>query len=88
MEDVRTARPTASRRRCRWTPRRPQAQEFVAEWNALLAPFNMVADERLMRQGAMKLYDHIDEWSGDVKPPFSSRVWEFIKAAAPARKPA
>lgn len=66
-------------------PAGAQAQAFVAEWNALLAPFNFVADER-MRQGAVKLYDHMDEWSADVKPPFSSRVWEFIKSAAPARK--
>ncbi len=61
------------------------AQAFLAEWNALLAPFNMVADER-MRDGAVKLYDHIDEWSGNVKPPFSSAVWAFIKAAATAGK--
>ena len=67
-------------------PAGPQARAFVAEWNALLAPFNMVADARL-KTGAMKLYDHIDEWSGEVKPPFSSRVWEFIKQAA-AFKPA
>ena len=65
-------------------PGSAQAQAFVAEWNALLAPFNMVADER-MRQGAVKLYDRLDEWSGEMKPPFSSRVWEFIKSAAPAR---
>ncbi len=67
-------------------PAGPQAQAFVAEWNALLAPFNMVADERL-KAGAMKLYDRIDEWSDEVKPPFSSRVWAFIKQAT-ASKPA
>lgn len=57
------------------------AQAFLVEWNALLAPFNMVADAK-MRDGAVKLYDNIDEWSGDVKPPFSSGVWAFVKAAA------
>ncbi len=67
-------------------PAEPQAQAFLVEWNTLLAPFNMVADARL-KAGAMKLYDHIDEWSSDVKPPFSSRVWDFIKQAA-ALKPA
>ena len=65
-------------------PQGPQAQAFVAEWNALLAPFNMVADQR-MREGAVGLYDKIDEWKGDMKPPFSSAVWAFIKSAAPSR---
>lgn len=64
-------------------PASAQALGFVAEWRALLAPFANVADST-MWEGATKLYDRIDEWSGDVKPPFSSAVWDFIKRAAAA----
>ncbi len=62
-------------------PASPQAQSFVAEWQGLLAPFISVATPGMLA-GANKLYDRIDEWSGDVQPPFSSRVWAFIKQAA------
>lgn len=64
-------------------PASPAAQAFVAEWRALLAPFAHVASAD-MWEGANKLYDRIDEWSGEVKPPFSSAVWDFIKMAAAA----
>lgn len=67
-------------------PASAAAQAFVAEWQALLAPFTKVADAA-MWEGANKLYDRIDEWSGDVKPPFSSAVWDFIKTASPAGRP-
>ena len=68
-------------------PAGAQAQGFLAEWKALLAPFTAVASPEMMA-GASKLYDHIGEWSGDMKPPFSSAVWEFIKAAGNCGKPA
>jgi len=61
-------------------PASAAAQGFVAEWRALLAPFTAVADS-VMLEGASKLYDRIDEWKGEVEPPFSSEVWAFIKAA-------
>ena len=41
-----------------------------------------------MMAGAGSLYDRMGEWSGDVKPPFTSAVWEFIKAAGNCGKPA
>lgn len=67
-------------------PAGPAAQAFVAEWQALLAPFAQVASSE-MWAGATKLYDRMDEWSGDVKPPFSSAVWDFIKTASAAGRP-
>ncbi len=62
-------------------PASPAAQAFVAEWRALMAPFLREAAPKLA-VGATNLYDHIDEWSGTVEPPFSKQVWEFITAAA------
>ena len=64
-------------------PASPPAQAFVAEWQALLAPFTAVASPEMMA-GATKLYDRMDEWSGDAKPPFASEVWAFIKQATAA----
>ena len=61
-------------------PASPPAQAFVAEWRALLAPFTAVATPAMMA-GASKLYDKMDQWSGEVKPPFSGVVWDFIKRA-------
>ena len=66
-------------------PAGPQAQAFVAEWQALLAPFTAVASPEMM-SGASKLYDRIGEWSGEVTPPFTSAVWDFIKTATAAGK--
>ncbi len=64
-------------------PASAKAKAYLAEWNALLAPFNMAADAR-MKTETVTLYDKIDEWKGDMKPPFSSAVWAFIKTAATA----
>lgn len=68
-------------------PASPPAQAFVAEWKALLAPFTAVATPQMMA-GASKLYDRMDEWSGEVKPPFSGAVWDFIKRAGECGKAA
>jgi DNA-binding transcriptional MerR regulator len=65
-------------------PASDTAQAFLAEWNALLAPFKAVADER-MGKATVALYDRMDEWSGEVSPGFTKGVWEFIKAAATAK---
>jgi DNA-binding transcriptional MerR regulator len=66
-------------------PASEQAQAFLDEWNALLAPFNAVATPE-MKAGAAELYSRMDEWQGEQKPPFSSEVWQFIMAASAARK--
>lgn len=65
-------------------PASPEAQAFYAEWQALLAPFKAVATPA-MAQGVRTMYDKIDEWQGDQKPPFSAAVWAFIKEAGQAR---
>ncbi len=64
-------------------PASARAQAYVAEWNALLKPFNMAADGRMKTQ-TVELYDRMDEWSTDASPGFSKAVWDFIKAAAVA----
>lgn len=62
-------------------PRSEQARAFHAEWNALLAPFRAVATPAMM-QGVGKLYDRMDEWQGEQKPPFSPAVWAFIQSVS------
>lgn len=59
-------------------PASAQARAFFDEWQALLAPFKAVATPAMMR-GVSTMYDHIDRWQGEQKPPFSSQVWDFIK---------
>ncbi len=66
-------------------PASARAQAYLAEWQALLAPFNAAADTR-MKTEAVALYDRMDEWSGEVSPGFTRAVWEFIKAAGAARR--
>jgi DNA-binding transcriptional MerR regulator len=61
-----------------------EAQALLAEWQALLEPFTRVATPEMMA-GAAKLYDRMDEWQGEQKPPFSMAVWQFIQAARKAR---
>lgn len=61
-------------------PVSPAAQAFVAEWNAMIAPFMAVADEA-MKAGAQRIWDDMSNWSGEVSSPISPEVWHFIKAA-------
>ena len=65
-------------------PASPEAQAFVAEWNAMIAPFMAVADDK-MKAGAQRLWDDMSNWSGDVSSPISPAVWTFIKSAMTAR---
>jgi DNA-binding transcriptional MerR regulator len=65
-------------------PESAEAQAFLDEWQALLAPFTAVASPEMMA-GATNLYDRMDEWKGDQQPPFSMKVWQFIQAAGRAR---
>ena len=60
-------------------PASPEARAFYDEWQALLAPFKAIATPAMM-QGVGKMYDNIDQWKGEQKPPFSSEVWAFIKS--------
>jgi DNA-binding transcriptional MerR regulator len=65
-------------------PAGPEAQAYYDEWQKLLAPFKAVATPEMMA-GAASLYNRMDEWKGDRKPPFSMKVWQFIQAAGKAR---
>ncbi|WP_375395474.1 TipAS antibiotic-recognition domain-containing protein [uncultured Sphingomonas sp.] len=66
-------------------PASPAAQAFHDEWQALLEPFTAVATPAMM-QGVSKMYDGIDSWKGEQQPPFSSSVWQFVKAVGEVRK--
>jgi len=68
-------------------PASPQARAFYDEWQALIAPFKAMATPAMM-QGVSKMYDKIDEWKGEQKPPFSSDVWAFIKSVGECGKAA
>ena len=66
-------------------PASAEAQALLDEWKALLKPFTDVATPQMM-QGATSLYNRMDEWRGEHKPPFSKAVWEFVMAAGQARR--
>jgi hypothetical protein len=66
-------------------PESPQALALYDEWQELLAPFTAVATPRMI-EGAKRLYDHMDEWEGDVATPFSSEVFRFMREVAARRK--
>ena len=65
-------------------PKSEQAQAFYDEWQALLAPFKAVATPGMMA-GATNLYNRMDEWQGEQKPPFSMDVWKFIQEVGACR---
>lgn len=66
-------------------PQSAQAKAFYAEWQELLAPFTAMATPAMM-QGVSKMYDGIDQWKGEMQPPFSSDVWAFIKSVGECGK--
>lgn len=66
-------------------PASAKATEFLGEWRALQAPFMREAAPKLAA-GTINLYDHIDDWSGIVEPPFSKAVYEAITAASAAQR--
>ena len=59
-------------------PKSDQARAYYDEWQALLAPFKAVATPNMMA-GATNLYNRMDEWQDQQKPPFSMAVWQFIQ---------
>ncbi len=62
-------------------PKSPAAQAFVAEWRALLAPFNAVATPA-MQAGVARMYEDMPAWQGEANPGFDAEVFAFIRAAA------
>ena len=65
-------------------PTSAEARALHDEWQALLAPFTAVATPGMMA-GAANLYNRMDEWEGEQKPPFSMAVWRFIQEVGAAR---
>lgn len=65
-------------------PASPEARALHDEWQDLLAPFKRLATPAMM-QGVGKMYDNIDAWKGEQKPPFSPTVWAFIKSVNATR---
>lgn len=65
-------------------PKSDEAKAYYDEWQALLAPFKAVATPTMMA-GATSLYNRMDEWQSEQKPPFSMDVWTFIQAVGACR---
>jgi MerR family transcriptional regulator, thiopeptide resistance regulator len=66
-------------------PAGEQAQTFLAEWDALLAPFRAVATPQMM-EGATRFWEQADRYRDQVTMPFSREVMRFIQAACEARR--
>jgi DNA-binding transcriptional MerR regulator len=64
-------------------PASAKARAYLAEWQALLAPFTAVASPEMMA-GTVNFYDRMDEWQGEASPGFDKTVWDFIKAVSAA----
>lgn len=67
-------------------PASDAAQAFVAEWRALLAPFNAVATPA-MQAGVQRMYADMPAWQGEANPGFDAEVFAFIRAAGQAAPP-
>jgi len=65
-------------------PASARAQAFVAEWDALLAPFRAAATPQMMA-GAQSFWEKADVYADKVQMPFSLDVVRFIQAAQQAK---
>jgi DNA-binding transcriptional MerR regulator len=65
-------------------PDSTEAQQFLKQWNDLLAPFLEVADDQ-MKAGANRMWKNMDDWPDGVDSPISKEVWAFITAANSAK---
>jgi MerR family transcriptional regulator, thiopeptide resistance regulator len=67
-------------------PDKAEAQALYEEWQALLAPFTVVATPEMMA-GATRLYERMDEWHDEVpNAPFTPEVFRFIQEIGSRRK--
>lgn len=66
-------------------PATPQAQAFLDEWDALIAPFLAVATPEMMA-GVRNMLDNIEQWDGQVDPGFDAEVYRFHQEASRARE--
>jgi DNA-binding transcriptional MerR regulator len=65
-------------------PASPQAQAFLDEWDALVAPYIAVASPAML-EGMMAMLANIEEWEGNVDADFSAEAYRFHQEAAKAR---
>ncbi len=67
-------------------PASAAAQDLLDEWDALLAPFTALATPA-MQSSVTRMYDDMPNWAeGSPSPGFDPEVWQFIRAAADARR--
>lgn len=67
-------------------PASAEAQAYLAEWNALLAPFKAIATPA-MEASVKAMYDDMPNWQqGSPSPGFDHAVWQFVMAAGAASK--
>jgi DNA-binding transcriptional MerR regulator len=66
-------------------PASPQAQAFLDEWQALIAPYLAVATPEMLR-GVKNLHENIEQWEGEVDYLFDAEVFRFHQDAARARE--
>ncbi len=66
-------------------PASPQAQAFLDEWDALIAPFIALASPEMI-EGVKTLNAHYEEWQGEADPGFSLEAYRFHVAASQARE--
>jgi DNA-binding transcriptional MerR regulator len=66
-------------------PASPQAQAFLDEWQAIIAPYLAVATPEMLA-GVQNLHEHIEEWEGETDYPFDAEVFRFHQQAARARE--
>ena len=66
-------------------PDSPQALALYDEWQTLLTPFTAVASPEMM-QGATRLFEHMDQWHGEVpEAPFKLEAFRFMQETAKRR---
>jgi hypothetical protein len=61
-------------------PGSKEAQAFVDEWFALLAPFSAVATPEMWRD-THRMYADRENWPAEADPGFTKTVWDFINQA-------
>ena len=65
-------------------PASPQAQAFLAEWDALVQPFLAVSTPEMI-EGMRTMNERIEEWEGEIDTPIDAEIYRFHQAAAKAR---
>ena len=69
-------------------PESRDAQALFDEWLELIKPFRAVATPQMIA-GAKKLYEHMDEWHGEVPhAPFTPEAFRFMQEVKRTRKAA